>query len=33
MEKEIGKWVTNSTLLADFKIDDVLRVKAGEIRI
>ncbi|KAF2559203.1 hypothetical protein F2Q68_00018265 [Brassica cretica] len=33
MEKEIGKWITNSTLLADFKIDDVLRVKPGEIRI
>ncbi|CAA7015840.1 unnamed protein product [Microthlaspi erraticum] len=33
MEKEIEKWVKNSSLLVDFMIDDVLRVKPGEIRI
>ncbi|KAK1279133.1 hypothetical protein QJS04_geneDACA003295 [Acorus gramineus] len=33
MEKEKLKWVTNSSLRADFLIDDVLSIKSGEIRI
>lgn len=33
MEKEAAKWVTNSSLRADFLIADVLAVKPGEIRI
>ncbi|CAA7388582.1 unnamed protein product [Spirodela intermedia] len=33
MEKEAAKWVTNSSLRADFLIADVLSVKPGEIRI
>ncbi|KAK7309951.1 hypothetical protein RJT34_07107 [Clitoria ternatea] len=33
MEKEKLKWVSNSSLSADFLISDVLEVKQGEIRI
>ncbi|MED6108758.1 hypothetical protein PIB30_027168 [Stylosanthes scabra] len=33
MEKEKLKWVTNSSLSADFMISDVLKIKPGEIRI
>ncbi|KAK1279565.1 hypothetical protein QJS04_geneDACA004779 [Acorus gramineus] len=33
MEKERLKWVTNSSLRADFLISDVLSIKPGEIRI
>jgi len=33
MEKEKDKWVKNSSLLVDFMIEDVLRVKPSEIRI
>lgn len=33
MEREKLKWVTNSSVLADFLIKDVLSVKPGEIRI
>ncbi|KAK4263695.1 hypothetical protein QN277_029077 [Acacia crassicarpa] len=33
MEREKLKWVTNSSVLADFQITDVLSIKPGEIRI
>ncbi|CAN0914233.1 Probable methyltransferase At1g29790 [Linum grandiflorum] len=33
MEKEKLKWVTNSSLQADFLIKDVLSIKPGEVRI
>ncbi|KAK2429850.1 putative methyltransferase [Trifolium repens] len=33
MEKEKLKWVSNSSLSADFLISDVLKIKPGEIRI
>ncbi|KAL5983840.1 hypothetical protein ACLOJK_017936 [Asimina triloba] len=33
MEKEKRKWVTNSSVAAEFLINDVLAVKPGEIRI
>ncbi|XP_015967288.1 probable methyltransferase At1g29790 [Arachis duranensis] len=33
MEKEKLKWVTNSSLSADFMISDILKIKPGEIRI
>ncbi|KAH0686372.1 hypothetical protein KY284_016925 [Solanum tuberosum] len=33
MDKEKVKWVTNSSVPVDFLIKDVLRIKAGEIRI
>lgn len=33
MEKEKVKWVTNSSLPADFLISDVLAIKPGEMRI
>ncbi|XP_028803448.1 uncharacterized protein LOC114758564 [Neltuma alba] len=33
MEREKLKWVTNSSVLADFLITDVLRIRPGEIRI
>ncbi|OMP11735.1 hypothetical protein CCACVL1_00306, partial [Corchorus capsularis] len=33
MDKEKLKWVTNSSLLVDFLIRDVLAIKPGQIRI
>lgn len=33
MDKEKLKWVTNSSLIVDFLISDVLAIKPGEIRI
>ncbi|XP_045819050.1 probable methyltransferase At1g29790 [Trifolium pratense] len=33
MEKEKLKWVSNSSLSADFLISDVLKIKPGELRI